>query len=145
MNRKSLYWASQISCSPVTVPNQLQNASTFIMHSELHSQHLLLKGNLYSPTSCNLLLEYILSLHFLYTQKSMFKIQLHCNFFSFKWFFLSHIPYARKGIWITAILKNKIISSILLNTLHLTDTNTKSTCCLWWDYIGKMHIKMKNL
>lgn len=46
------------------------------MHSELHSKHLLLKGAVHSASSYNLLLEYILSLHFLYTQKSMFKIQL---------------------------------------------------------------------
>lgn len=52
------------------------------MHSELHSKHLLLKGTVHSPTSCNLLLEYIISPHFLYTQKSVFEIQLHCNFFS---------------------------------------------------------------
>lgn len=30
LNRKSLYQAGQVSCSPVNVPNCLQNASTFV-------------------------------------------------------------------------------------------------------------------
>lgn len=47
------------------------------MHSQLHSKYPILKHAVHSISSCNLLPEYILSLHFLNTQKSMFKIQLH--------------------------------------------------------------------
>jgi len=72
------------------------------MHSEFRGKHLLLKGAVHAASSCNLLLQHTLLLHFLYTQKSMFKIQLHYSSSDFS--YPIYLLYARKGIWCRASL-----------------------------------------
>lgn len=91
LNRKSLDQAGQVSCSPITVPNWLQNASTFVCTVNFIASTCFLKVlyTLLAP------IIYCLSTFFrfifctLRNQCSKFN---YATFLQFKWFFLSHIP-----------------------------------------------------